>query len=697
MAEKKTAKKKLPWDLRYTQNRELSWLQFNRRVLEEAEDKTNPLYERLKFVAIFQSNLDEFFMIRVGSLTDIAALGKDDKPDSKSGLTAAEQLKQIYARCRPYYAQRDKIFAAIEEKLAGQKVRRLARKEMDALQRRYADKWFKNYVLPILSPQIVDPRHPFPHLNNNQLHLILTLKNKAEDQVVMGLLPVPASLPPFLALPGPAEELDYTLIPDLLLEKLPRIFPGFRVQSKAVIKVTRNADISPDDEAFDMDDDYRDVMRRVLKKRGRLAPVRLEYQGRLPKPVLKSLCQRLSLDSEQVYASRCPLDLGYVFALSARLPDPAALSYVPFSPQPSPKVAPGQPMLEQITQKDLLLHYPYESMDPFLRLLRESARDPNVVSMKITIYRLSSKSRIVDYLCQAAENGKDVTVLMELKARFDEQNNIEWAQRLEEAGCHLLYGFEDLKVHSKLCLITRITPDGVERFTQVGTGNYNEKTSAQYTDFSLMTADREIGEDADLFFKNMALANPEGEYRALWVAPNSFKSRIMELLDREIQKAENGQPCRVRMKLNSLSDRTLIDKLSQASQAGVPIDLIVRGICCLVPGRKGCTEHIRVRSIVGRFLEHSRVYSFGVGKDEVLYIGSADLMTRNMSKRVEVACPVRDPEAARRIHHVLDLQLSDNVRARVLDQDGVPVPVPAEKDAPRVDAQQTLMEEALQP
>ena len=333
-------------------------------------------------------------------------------------------------------------------------------------------------------------------------------------------------------------------------------------------------------------------------------------------------------------------------------------------------------------------------MDPFLRLLRESARDPNVVSMKITIYRLSSKSRIVDYLCQAAENGKDVTVLMELKARFDEQNNIEWAQRLEEAGCHLLYGFEDLKVHSKLCLITRITPDGVERVTQVGTGNYNEKTSAQYTDFSLMTADREIGEDADLFFKNMALANPDGDYKALWVAPNSFKSRIVELLDREIEKARAGQPSRVLMKLNSLTDRTLIDKLSQASQAGVPVDLIVRGICCLVPGRPGCTDHIRVRSIVGRFLEHGRVYCFGVGKDEVLYIGSADLMTRNMNKRVEVACPVRDPDVAAAIHHVLDLQLADNVRARVLNSEGVPTPVPREAGDPSVDAQQILMEEA---
>ena len=694
MSEKKNSKRKLPWDLRYTQNRELSWLQFDRRVLEEAEDKTNPLYERLKFVAIFQSNLDEFFMVRVGSLTDIAALGKDDKPDSKSGLTAAEQLKEIYAFCRPYYAQRDKIFSSIEEKLAQKGVRRLVRKEMNAAQRRYADKWLKNYALPILSPQIVDPRPPFPHLNNNQLHLILTLKNKAEDQTVTGLLPLPPSLPPFLVLPSEEETLDYVLTQDLLQEKLTHIFPGFRVQSKAVIKVTRNADVSPDDEAFDMDDDYRDVMRRVLKKRARLAPVRLEYQGRMPKPVLKALCQRLNLTTDQVYASKCPLNLGYVFALAGHLPDPQEVSYAPFSPQPSARVAPGQPMLEQISKRDLLLHYPYESMDPFLRLLRESARDPNVVSMKITIYRLSSKSRIVDYLCQAAENGKDVTVLMELKARFDEQNNIEWAQRLEEAGCHLLYGFEDLKVHSKLCLITRITPDGVERVTQVGTGNYNEKTSAQYTDFSLMTADREIGEDADLFFKNMALANPDGDYKALWVAPNSFKSRIVELLDREIEKARAGQPSRVLMKLNSLTDRTLIDKLSQASQAGVPVDLIVRGICCLVPGRPGCTDHIRVRSIVGRFLEHGRVYCFGVGKDEVLYIGSADLMTRNMNKRVEVACPVRDPDVAAAIHHVLDLQLADNVRARVLNSEGVPTPVPREAGDPSVDAQQILMEEA---
>lgn len=687
-------KKKLrpfSFDTSYTQSRELSWLQFNRRVLEEAEDQAVPLFERLKFVSIFTSNLDEFFMIRVGSLTDIAAVTKEDLPDNKCGWTAAEQLEHIFDVCGPLLKRRDKVYAHLEESLAAMGVERLHRKDLTAAEKRFVDRWYRTSAKPILSPQVVDQHHPFPHLPSGQLHILVRLH--FEDRSLLGLLPIPASLPRFLRLPG--DGLRYILVEDILIGKVSSLFTGFRVQSKAIIKVTRNADISPDDEAFEMDVDFRQRMKKLLKKRTRLAPVRLEYHGKLPSQVLHQLCVRLGLDLDQVYNCEAPLNMEYVYGLEGMLPPAPGLKYETWTPQPCPMLENDAPILPQVLEHDVLLHYPYESMNPFLHLIREAASDPQTVSIKITIYRVARKSKLIGYLCDAAENGKDVTVLVELRARFDEQNNIEWAERLEESGCKVIYGIEDLKVHSKLCLITRTTDQGVQYITQIGTGNYSEKTATLYTDLSLITANPVIGEDATDFFTHMALgAAPETSAKLL-VAPHIFKPAVLSLIDEEICKAQAGAPSRIVMKLNSLTDRDVIDRLADASCAGVPIDLIVRGICCLTPGLKGKTENIRIRSIVGRFLEHSRILSFGVGDEERIFIGSADLMTRNTEKRVEVACPVTDPACVDRLHEILDLCLRDNVKARIHDKHGeLERPKRADGEPP-VDCQFALMQHAL--
>ena len=691
MSKKEKKKQRiLSHDISYTQNRELSWLQFNRRVLEEAEDPSVPLFERLKFVSIFTSNLNEFFMIRVGSLTDIAAIISEDLPDNKSGWTAAEQLEHIFKICGPLAKRRDKVFAAIEEDLNSAGVQRLRRKDLNAAQKRFVEQWYRTAAKPILSPQVIDQHHPFPHIPNGRLHLLVRLR--FDDRILLGLLPIPPSLPPFVRLPG--DGLRYILTEDVLLGKLSNLFPGFHIQSKAVIKVTRNADISPDDDAFDMDLDFRAHMQKLLKKRNLLAPVRLEYQGRLPSAALHQLCVRLGLDADQVYSCSAPLNLDYVFALESMLPQISGLSYEPWTPQPSPMVDDSKPILPQVQAHDVLLHYPFESMSPFLHMIREAARDPKTISIKITIYRVARKSKLISYLCEAAENGKDVTVLVELRARFDEQNNIDWAERLEESGCKVIYGLEGLKVHSKICLITRTGEQGIEQITQIGTGNYNEKTAALYTDLSFITADPVIGEDAAAFFNAIALGIAPMNSHALLISPHIFKPAVLHLIDGEISKAQAGKPSRIVMKFNSLTDRDLIDRLSAASCAGVPIDLIIRGICCLTPEIKGKTENIRVRSIVGRFLEHSRILCFGTAEDERVYIGSADLMTRNTEKRVEVACPVTDPAGITRIHEILDLALRDNTKARIHDAHG-DLRKPEDSEPP-VDCQAALMQRALE-
>ena len=678
-------------DTRYTQERELSWLRFNERVLEEAKDESVPLFERLKFAAIFTSNLDEFFMIRVGSISDMT-LSKQTHVDSKSGLTPTEQLQAIFKTVPGLYKQRDKIISQLEKRLRTCNICNLSPGELDGKERKQVERWFRDYVQPVLSPMVVDSHHPFPHLPSNSLTIALTLQ--MEGKRCFGLVPIPKNLPPYLRL----EErgLRYLLTEQVVLAYADSLFENCQVEEKCVISVTRNADISPEDEDYDVGEDFRAHMQKILKKRARLAPVRLEIQGEASAELQQYLCQRLALTPEQVFRSKSPLMMNYVYSLEGKLPQEsaAALCYPPHTPQWPAGLVKGEKLIPQILRRDALMFYPYQSMEPFLQLVREAANDPAVLSIKITISRLASTAKLVEYLAAAAENGKDVTVLMELRARFDEQNNIAWAQRLEEAGCTILYGFEQYKVHSKICLITRRERGHIQYITQIGTGNYNEKTAKLYTDFCLMTASPAIGADGAAFFQNMSTSNLNGEYHQLLVAPNSLKNRLLELMDGEIEKARRGKPARIFVKVNSVTDRNLIDKLAEASQAGVPVTMNVRGICCLRPGVPGLTDHIKVFSIVGRFLEHPRIYAFGVGEETKIYIGSADLMTRNTERRVEIACPVLDPAVRRQIRHYVELYCSDNVKARVLQPDGSYTRVERPEGTPGVDAQAVLMDEA---
>ena len=649
----------------FTQNRELSWLKFNQRVLYEGMDESVPLLERLKFIAIFTSNLDEFFMIRVGSLTDMAMV-KQTHVDNKSGRTPQEQLQAIFKAVVPLYKQRDKVFDQLDLRLRACNICRLAMEELDSRAKKQVERWYQEEVRPVLSPLVVDLHHPFPHLGNKRLTIALALRRG--DQESFGFLPLPPGIPPFLRLDE--RGVHYVLLEDVLMEYAGDVFDQFTIVEKAVIAVTRNADISPEDEAYDVDEDFRQHMRKIVKKRARLAPVRLEIQGGKGERLLPFLCEKLGLPREQVFKSKAPLSLEYVYALTALLSPEStqALCDPPFSPRFPACLDPQRPILPQILARDALVFYPFEQMDPFLHLIREAAFDPDVLSIKITIYRLASRAKLAEYLSAAAENGKDVTVLMELRARFDEQNNIRWAERMEEAGCTIFYGSEGIKVHSKICLITRRTRSGIQHITQVGTGNYNEKTAKLYTDLCLMTADPIIGADAATFFQNMAIGNFSGDYQRLLASPFGLRNKVMALMDREIAKGKDGY---IFLKLNSITDRMLIDKLAQASQAGVEIDMNVRGICCIIPGVPGLTEHIQVFSIVGRYLEHSRIYQFGRGEDADLYISSADFMTRNTQRRVEIACPVLDNWCRKRLFHIIDVLKKDNVKSWQLKPGGL--------------------------
>ncbi len=672
--------------LKYTQNRELSWLKFNQRVLEEAQDPSVPLLERMKFVAIFTSNLDEFFMIRVGSLFDMAAT--DPKTvDSRSGMTPAQQLEKIYEAVAPLYKERDKTYGEIKKQLHPYGVCGLDYKELEQSEKKYVKKYFKEQVLPILSPQIVDAGHPFPHLLNKELYVTAMLK--LEGRSMMGIVPVPNFVSDILYLPG--HDIRYIRMEKVIMEHLDLVFGHYEVSERNYICVTRNADIAPDDESLEVTDDFRFLMKQTLHKRRRMAVVRLEIAEKLNQDMEKYFCEKFNITKKQIFRTKMPMKLDYMFAISGNLPDSMkrSLIYHPFSPQPGRQAEEGS-MMRQIRKQDILLFYPYESMEPFLQLIKEAAFDPSVMTIKITIYRLAKKARLVEYLCAAAENGKEVTVLIELRARFDEQNNIDWSERLEEAGCRVLYGFEGYKVHSKICLITYRQRNEIQYITQIGTGNYNEKTAAMYTDLSLMTANREIGEDAALFFQNMSIGNLDGIYRHLIVSPTSLKPKVLQLMDEEIKKGPRG---RVIMKMNSLTDVDFIAKVAEASRAGVKVDLIVRGICCILPGVPGYTDNLTVSSIVGRYLEHPRIFCFGTGADQKIYIGSADMMTRNTEKRVEVACPVLDDAVRRQISYYMDVMLADNVKARVLQSDGTYKKKPITEH--RVNSQERFMKEAV--
>ena len=677
------------WNQGYTQNRELSWLEFNARVLAEAEDETVPLLERFKFLAIFTSNLDEFFMIRVGSLTDMAAL-EPNRRDTKSGLTAGEQLSRIYAAVEPLYARRDAAFRDVDARLAQEDLCRTSMDELDSSERKYIKQYFNTMIAPVLSPQVVDSHHPFPHLEGKVLHIAVLLSHKKNER--LGLIPVPASLPPITFLPN--DKRRYLMTEDILLAFADSIFEMYDVLEKTVFCVTRNADVPLDDEPFGSEQvDLRKKMERMLRQRRRMAIVRVELSRPVSSHFKECLHKRFEVTDEQIFLSRsAPLRMSYAFSLGDYLSDGrrSRLSDPPFIPQQPAMLPAGQSLLKTALQRDVLLSYPYESMEPFLQMIREAANDPSVLSVRITIYRLASKAKLVEYLCAAAENGKDVTVLIELRARFDEQNNIDWSERLEEAGCKIIYGFEDYKVHSKICLITRRERGGVRYITQVGTGNYNEKTARQYTDVSLVTSSESIGMDAAQFFNNMAMSNLNGRYNRLLVAPTSLKNNILSLMDGEIAKGSDGY---ILLKFNSLTDIDMIEKLHEASCAGVTVEMIIRGICCLRPGIPGRTENIQVTSIVGRFLEHSRIYVFGRGENEKMYISSADLMTRNTERRVEIACPIDSPSVRARLHDILFAMQHDTVKARVLQPDGSYQKKPAVPEP--ICAQDLLMQQAV--
>ena len=675
--------------LNYTQNRELSWLRFDQRVLEEARDKSVPLLERMKFVAIFTSNLDEFFMIRVGSLYDMVQTDEKHR-DSRSGMTPQEQLDAIYEAVAPLYKERDKTYTEIKKELSPYGVCGLDFKELEADEKKYVKKYFKEQILPVLSPQIVDSSHPFPHLLNKDIYVTASLNKKEQ---MLGIVPVPTYVSDILMLPG--HDIRYIRMEKVIMEYLHLVFYQYEVSDPNYICVTRNADVSPNDEALEVTDDFRKLMQNTLHKRRRMAVVRLETAEKLSAKMQEYFCEKFKITPAQIFRTKMPMKLDYMFSIAGNLPESMkrSLVYEPFSPQKSAHVQEGS-MLKQVKKQDILLFYPYESMDPFLKLIKDASADPNVMTIKITIYRLAKKARLVEYLCAAAENGKEVTVLIELRARFDEQNNIDWSERLEEAGCRVIYGFDGYKVHSKICLITYRNRNEIQYITQVGTGNYNEKTAAMYTDLSLMTANPRIGQDAAEFFKNMSIGNLQGSYQYLIVSPVSLKSSILQMMDEEIRKGKDG---RIVMKMNSVTDVDFIRKVSEASRAGVRVDLIVRGICCILPGVPEYTENVRVMSVVGRYLEHPRIFSFGTGKEQKIYIGSADMMTRNTEKRVEVACPVLDEQIRRQINHDLKVMLSDNVKARVMQKDGTYTKrkIKDESSGKMIDSQAVFMEEAL--
>lgn len=670
----------------YTQNRELSWLRFNKRVLEEAQDSAVPLLERMKFVAIFTTNLDEFFMIRVGSLYDMVSVGEKSL-DEKSGMSAEEQLERIYGEVAPLYKEQDKTYGEIKKQLHPYGVCGLSIKELEQSEKKYVKKYFKDQILPILSPQIVDANHPFPHLLNKELYVVADLKY--EEKTMLGIVPVPQFVSDIIYLPG--HDIRYIRMEKVIMEYLELVFEQYEVLSRNYICVTRNADISPDDEAFNINADFRYRMQETLHKRRRMAVVRLEVAEPLSKEREEYFCKRFSITKKQIFRTKIPMKMEYMFSIVEKVPPSMkrALVYDSFIPQPSKFVQDGN-VMKQVKKKDVLLSYPYESMEPFLQLVREASVDPSVVTVKITIYRLAKKTRLVEYLCAAAENGKEVTVLIELRARFDEQNNIDWSERLEEAGCRVIYGFEGYKVHSKICLITYRNRSEIQYITQIGTGNYNEKTAKMYTDLCVMTSNQEIGSDAASFFKNMSIGNLEGTYNHLVVAPNGLKSKILVFIDEEIRKGKNG---RIIMKMNSVTDVDFMKKIAEASKAGVKVDLIVRGICCILPGIEGETENLTVTSVVGRFLEHPRIFSFGVGTEQRIYIGSADMMTRNTENRVEVACPIWDKVIKEQINHMFQVMLEDNVKARTINSDGA-YQRKEQMDEP-IDSQQIFMNESM--
>lgn len=672
-------------------NRELSWLKFNERVLEEAADASVPAFERLKYIFIYMNNLDEFFMIRVGSLQD-QMLFRETPIDNKTGLTPKAQIQAVLKCLRRDITRKDMIYRACVKALGQHHLRHLRVSDLGEQDEEYVRSYYHREIYPLLSPQIIDNRHPFPFLMNRRIYVGIYFESHGGTS--FGVIPASGAFDRLVMLPGSG--LRFVLAEDLIYHYADSLFGSNKPVDKMIFRVTRNADIITDNATFDEDVDFRFTMKELLKKRVKLAPVRLEIKGEAKKDLIRYLCKKLDLDHNRVFMNKSPLDMSYIWNIERMLTpsQKKKLLFVPLTPQEPPATSANDSVLQQVLREDLLLSYPYESMKPFIHLLNEAAYDPEVVSIKITLYRVARQSEIIHNLIAAAENGKDVTVVVELRARFDEEQNIEWATRLTEAGCRVVYGVEACKVHSKLLLITRKTNKNIQYITQVGTGNYNERTARLYTDLCLITSNPDIGLDAVALFNDILVNNVQGSYSQLLVSPASLRSSILQKIDEEIAHAASGRPASVLAKFNSMTDKVIIDKLIEASQAGVEIRLMVRGICCLRAGVSERTDNITVVSVVGRFLEHSRVYCFGTSERRQVYISSADWMTRNTERRIEVACPVLDPTIAQRIVSMLELGFADNVKAHLLRNDGTyERPVPAEGE-PLLDSQLHQFEQA---
>ena len=647
-------------------NRELSWLKFNERVLEEAENPEVPLCERLTFASIYQSNLDEFFMVRVGSLYDQTLLDKKIC-ENKTGMTSQEQIDAILKQTKLINKRKEAVYEELMARVAEQGIRILRFNELDEDGARYLEGYFKSEIAPLISPTIIGRRQPFPFLKNKEIYAVAVLGAKGKKDR-LGIIPCTSNIfGRLIAVPGMPG--TYMLAEELILHFAPVVFKGYKIKSKSLLRITRNADIDAD-ALYDEDLDYREFMAGLIKQRKKLAPIRLELSRDMDKKGIAVLCEYLELDENHVFMSSTPLDLSFVFQIQDLLRKNPELYFPKRTPQKSNQFQDGKSIIAQIKEEDKLLSYPYESIRPFLHLLTEAAEDPDVISIKMTLYRVAKQSKVVEALIEAAENGKEVVVLVELRARFDEENNIEWSRRLEDAGCQVIYGLDGYKVHSKLCLITRKNAGQVEYITQIGTGNYNEKTSRLYTDLSLMTSNVEIGLEASNVFQALSKGEVVEHTRHLLVAPKCLQNKVLDMLDEEIAHARNGEEAYAGFKLNSLTDKKIIDKLIEASEAGVKIDMIIRGICCLIPGVEGKTENIRIISIVGRFLEHSRIYIFGSKERRKYYIASADFMTRNTVRRVEVAAPVYNDKLKTKLQEMFDVMLSDNQKARKLEADG---------------------------
>ncbi len=674
---------------KFYDNRELSWLKFNARVLEEAFDEETPLFERLRFVQIFCSNLDEFFMIRVGSLHDKMLFDSKDT-ENKTNMTAKEQLVEIAKRVKQLLPVKDDAYSAIMDGLKNYGVEHLAVKDLSPEEDAYFRAFFTREIQPLLFTGVVDKKHPVPFLKSGEIYVGVAIRKKddAARKVTFGILPASENFPKLVWLPGTGK---FLLIEELISHYAEQVFKNFEIISRCIFRVTRNADITIDEGLYDHDVDFRDIMSDLVKKRKKLQPVRLEFLGKPDDSIAALIAKTLKVRDGFIFWQTAPLTMDFLSSVERKLEKNSELFFAPLTPQKSPAIDTKRPMIEQIKQHDIMLNYPYENINQFIRLLEEAAENPDVVSIKITLYRVARDSKIISALTRAAENGKDVLALVELRARFDEENNIGWSKCLEDAGVTVIYGLDELKVHSKLLLITLRDGNDVSYITQVGTGNYNERTSKLYTDLTLMTADRDFGSDASVVFNALAVGNTVESTNKLLVAPKGLKSRIVELIDNEITYKDKGY---IGIKMNSLTDKDIIEKLAEASRAGVKIELVVRGICCLIAGVEGDTENIRVISIVGRFLEHSRIYIFGTGDRRRVYISSADFMTRNTERRVEVAAPLLDKSIADRAVDIFETMLRDNVKAREQDSDGNYHHVQPKEGEPRLNSQIYFYEQA---